>query len=124
MALSSLANDFLVKVRVEVDQVLFFGLGLKVDTLSDIRRRLGQVISRLGLKPKLLFGLNVRGRRQTRGLSVRRKVKRVWSNAGGEGVLGSAAEKKPVVLLGDAVILEAVVSESRTGSLSSAKGML
>jgi hypothetical protein len=67
---------------------------------SDIRRRLGQVFSLLGLKPKLLFGLNVRGRRQTRGLSVRRKVKR------------STAEKKPVVLLGDAMNPEAAVFES------------
>jgi hypothetical protein len=74
VALRSLANDFLAKVRREVDRVLFFGLGLKIDVSSDIRRRLGQVLSRLGLKPKLLFGLNVRGRRQTRGLDVRRKV--------------------------------------------------
>jgi hypothetical protein len=65
----------------------------------------------LGLKPKLLFGLNMRGRRQTRELYVRRKVKRVRSNAGGEGVLGSIAEKKPVVLLGDAAIPEAAASE-------------
>jgi hypothetical protein len=112
VVLRRLANDFLAKVRAEVDRVLFFGLGLKVDASSDIRRRLGQVFSRLGLKPKLLFGLNVRGRRQTRGLSVRHKVKRVRFNAGGEGVPGSAAEKKPVVLLGDAVISEAAISES------------
>jgi hypothetical protein len=61
VALRSLANEFLAKVRAEVDWVLFFGLGLKVDTSGDIRRRLGQVFSWLGLKPKLLFGLKVRG---------------------------------------------------------------
>ena len=62
VALRRLVNDFLAKVRVEVDRVLFFGLGLKVDMSNDIRKRLGQVFSRLGLKPKLLSGLNVRGR--------------------------------------------------------------
>jgi hypothetical protein len=113
VALRSLANDFLAKVRKEVDRVLFFGLGLKIDASSDIRRRLGQVCSRLGLKPKLLLGLNVRGRRQTRGLYVRRKVKRVRPCAGGEGVPESFAEQKPVVLLGDAAIPEAAVSERR-----------
>ena len=40
-ALRSLANDFLAKVRAEVDWVLFFGLGLKVDASSDVRRRMG-----------------------------------------------------------------------------------
>ena len=70
-ALRSLANDFLAKVRVEVDRVIFFGLGLKVDASSNVRRRMGRVLSRLGLKPKLLFGLNSRGRRKTRGLFVR-----------------------------------------------------
>jgi hypothetical protein len=111
VALRSLANDFLAKVRKEVDRVLFFGLGLKIDASNDIRRRLGQVCSRLGLKPKLLLGLNVRGRRLTRGLYVRRKVKRVRPSAGGEGVPESSVEQKPVVLLGDAAIPEAAVSE-------------
>jgi hypothetical protein len=41
VALRSLVNEFLAKVRAEVDRVLFFGLGLKVDPSSDIRRRLG-----------------------------------------------------------------------------------
>ena len=75
MALRSLAKEFLVKVRAEVDQVLFFGLGLKVDASGDIRRRLGHVFSQLGLKPKLLFGLKVRGRCSSCGLSMRHKVK-------------------------------------------------
>jgi hypothetical protein len=51
-----LARDFLAKIKAEVDRIIFFGLGLKVDALSGIRRRLGRVLSRLGLKPKLLFG--------------------------------------------------------------------
>ena len=59
--LRSLVMDFLAKVRAEVDQVIFFGLGLKVDASSDIRRRMGRVFSRLGLKPKLLFGFKLRG---------------------------------------------------------------
>jgi hypothetical protein len=58
------ATDFLAKVRAEVDRVLFFGLGLKVDALCDIKRRMGQALSRLGLKPKLLFGLKWGGRRR------------------------------------------------------------
>jgi hypothetical protein len=63
-ALRCLANDFLAKVRTEVDRVLFFGLGLKVDASSAIKRRMGRVLSRLGLKPKLLFELKWRGRRR------------------------------------------------------------
>jgi hypothetical protein len=61
-ALKCLANDFLAKVRVEVDWILFSGLGLKVDALSAIKRRMGQVLSWLGLKPQLLFGFKWRGR--------------------------------------------------------------
>jgi hypothetical protein len=38
--LRCLANDFLVKVRAEVDWILFFGLGLKVDASSAIKRRM------------------------------------------------------------------------------------
>jgi hypothetical protein len=63
-ALRCLANDFLVKVRAEVDRILFFGLGLKVDASSAIKRRMGQVLSRLDLKPKLLFGFKWRRRRR------------------------------------------------------------
>jgi hypothetical protein len=53
-ALRCLANDFLAKVRAEVDRILFFVLGLKVDASSAIKR-MGRVLSQLGLKPKLLF---------------------------------------------------------------------
>jgi hypothetical protein len=63
-AMRCVATDFLAKVRAEVDRVLFFGLGLKVDALCDIKRRMGRALSRLGLKPKLLFGLKWRGRRR------------------------------------------------------------
>jgi hypothetical protein len=34
----SLAREFLAKIRAEVDRIIFFGLGLKVDASSDIRR--------------------------------------------------------------------------------------
>jgi hypothetical protein len=39
-AARSLAREFLAKLRAEVDQIIFFGLGLKVDASSGIRRRL------------------------------------------------------------------------------------
>jgi hypothetical protein len=70
-AVRSLAKDFLAKIRSEVDRIIFFGLGLKVDASSGIRRRLGWVLSRLGLKPKLLFGDKWRGRRKACGLRPR-----------------------------------------------------
>ena len=57
-----LAMEFLVKVRAEVDRVIFFGLGLKIKASRDIRKRMVWVFSRLGLKPKLLLGFNLRGR--------------------------------------------------------------
>jgi hypothetical protein len=70
-AARSLAKEFLAKIRVEVDRIIFFGLGLKVDASSGIQRRLGRVLSRLGLKPKLLFGDKWRGRRKACGLRPR-----------------------------------------------------
>jgi hypothetical protein len=70
--LRSLAMEFLAKMRAEVDQILFFGLGLKLNASRDVRKRLGQVLSWLGLKHKLIFG-----RRQTKrkasGLVLRPK---------------------------------------------------
>jgi hypothetical protein len=54
--LRSLAMEFLAKIRVEVDRVLFFGLGLKIKASRDIRKRLGWACSQLGLKPKLFLG--------------------------------------------------------------------
>ena len=75
---------------MEVDWIMFFGLGLKVDVSSDIRRSMGWVLSQLGLTPKLLFGLKWRGRRKTSGLFVRPGPLNVasWikSNAGVVGV--------------------------------------
>jgi hypothetical protein len=59
--LRSLAMEFLAKMRAEVDRILFFGLGLKLNASRDVRKRLGRVLSRLGLKHKLIFG-----RRQTK----------------------------------------------------------
>jgi hypothetical protein len=52
---------FLVRIRAEIDRVIFFGLGLKVNATRDIRNRLGRVLTRMDLKPKLLFGSKLRG---------------------------------------------------------------
>ena len=88
-AVRSLAREFLLKIRVEVDRIIFFGLGLKVDASSGIQRSMGRVLSRLGLKPKLLFGDKWRGRRKACGLSVRLRplivAVRLKSNAGVDG---------------------------------------
>jgi hypothetical protein len=59
-----LAMEFLGKVRAEVDWVIFFELGLKIKASRDIRKRMVWAFSRLGLKPKLILGLNLRGRRK------------------------------------------------------------
>jgi hypothetical protein len=136
-ALRSLAVEFLAKVRVEVDRVIFFRLGFKLNASKDIRRRLGRVFSRLGLKPKLLHGFHLRGKRKrltSRGPCLRHcsdAVTQVKVDGGGEWVPRSdlsqretSSEKEEVVLLGDAVFPEAMVSEARTGSLSLAKGRL
>jgi hypothetical protein len=54
--LRSLAVEFLAKMRAEVDWVIFFGLGLKINALREVRKRLVRVLSRLGMKPKLTLG--------------------------------------------------------------------
>jgi hypothetical protein len=84
-ALKSLAMVFLARIRAEVDRVIFFGLGLKVDTTRDIRSRLGRVLSRMGLKPKLLFGSNMRGRRKPRCSVASRRRRRASVSASGQG---------------------------------------
>jgi hypothetical protein len=61
-ALRELAMDFLMKLRVEVDRVICFGLGFKIKATRDLRKRMGWIFSRLGLKPKLQFGFSLRGR--------------------------------------------------------------
>jgi hypothetical protein len=89
-ALRILAMEFLAKVRAEVDRVIFLGLGLKINASRDIRKTMIRVFSRLGLKPKLLFGFNLRGRRKlkrtsTSGLNLRPRPladSLVKSNAG------------------------------------------
>jgi hypothetical protein len=68
--LRSLAMEFLAKLRAEVDRVLFFGLGVKIKASRDIRRRLVQALSRLGLKPKLLIGRR-KHKRKASGLLLR-----------------------------------------------------
>jgi hypothetical protein len=64
-ALRSLAMEFLARMRAEVDRVIFFGLGLKTNATMGIRRKVGRMLSRLGLKPKLLHGFSLRGRRKS-----------------------------------------------------------
>jgi hypothetical protein len=85
-ALWSLAKEFLAKVRAEVDRVLFFGLGQRINASMDIRRRLGRGLSRLGLKPKLLHGFILRGRHKRSTAS--------WfkPNGGGESFQDSSPE--------------------------------
>jgi hypothetical protein len=70
--LRSLAMEFLAKLRTEVDRILFFGLGLKIKATRDTRRRMVQVLSRLGLKPKLLIG-RTKYKRKASGLVLRPK---------------------------------------------------
>jgi hypothetical protein len=70
--LRSLAMEFLAKMRVEVDHILFFGLGLKLNVSRDVRKRLGQVLSWLGLKHKLIFG-RCQTKRKAYGLVLRPK---------------------------------------------------
>jgi hypothetical protein len=97
-ALRTLAMEFLSKVRAEVDRVLFFGLGLRTKASMDIRRRLGQMLSRLGLKPKLLHGFKLRGRRKSSVSRVKpigggeRILVHALGTSGGDGSMGSGAE--------------------------------
>jgi hypothetical protein len=48
-ALKILAMEFLAKVRAEVDWVIFFGLGLKINASRDIRKRMVWVFSGFSL---------------------------------------------------------------------------
>jgi hypothetical protein len=68
----SLAMEFLAKLRTKVDRILFFGLGLKIKAFRDIRRRMVQALSRLGLKPKILVG-RCKHKRMASGLVLRPK---------------------------------------------------
>jgi hypothetical protein len=95
------AQAFLAKIRAEVDRVLFFGLGLKVDASCDIKRRMGRVLSRLGLKPKILLGLKWRGRRRPLAVVSRFKTNTVGvrvsnsSSGQGEGEEEESSETAP-----------------------------
>jgi hypothetical protein len=143
-ALRSMAMEFLAKVRADVDRVICFGLGLKINASKDIRSRLGRVFSRLGLKPKLLHGFILRGRRKrltTRGLSY--AVSRVKPNGGGEwdpdsdpdqGETSSEKTEEAMLVIsgGDDVIMgsgtvgsdEAAVLSGKGAVFSSAKSMI
>jgi hypothetical protein len=68
--LRNLAMEFLAKMRAEVDRILFLGLGLKLNASRDVRKRLGQVLFRLGLKHKLVFG-RCQTKRKACGLVLR-----------------------------------------------------
>jgi hypothetical protein len=120
-----------------VDWVIYFGLGLKINASKDIRRRLGQVLSRLGLKPKLLHWFILRGRRKRlsmRGLSF--AVSRVKPNGGGEWVLdfdpdqgetSSEKTKEEVVLVisgGGDMIMGSGTAGSEEAAASSGKGAI
>jgi hypothetical protein len=110
-AVRCVATDFLAKVRAEVDRVLSFGLGLKIDASCDIKRRIGRALSRLGLKPKLLFGLKWRERRRHSVVVSRFKMiangVRVPVSSSGQGVEDASSEKASEVRA-----LESVVSSS------------
>jgi hypothetical protein len=137
--LRSLAMELLAKVRAEVDRVIFFGLGLKINTLTDIRRRLGRVFSRLGLKPKLLHGFNLKGRHTRltmRGLNLGPAVALVKANGGGEWILDSdlgqgkvsseKTEEEAVLLTsgGDDVVMGSRVAGFDEAVASSGKGVV
>jgi hypothetical protein len=70
-ALGTLVMEFLGKFRVEVDRVICFGLGFRVKASRDLRKRMGWVFSRLGLKPKDQFGCKIRGRHKPRSRGLR-----------------------------------------------------
>ena len=142
-AMRILAIEFLAKVRVEVDRVIFFGFGLKIKASRDTRKRMVWVFSWLGLKPKLLPGLNLRGRSRLKqsGRILRPRPldadSRVKANVGVIGVpdpdLGqgeTSSEKVPVVISGDdvsmgsAAISDEVVSAAPLGKSSFAKSLL
>jgi hypothetical protein len=101
-ALRCLVNDFLAKVRAEVDRILFFGLVLKVDASSAIKRRMGRVFSQLGLKPKLLFGFKWRRRRRPLAVLSRFKknadVVRVPNSFSGQGEGEEEASSEALVV--------------------------
>jgi hypothetical protein len=75
VALRRLAMEFLGKFRAEVDRFICFGLGFRVKASRDIRKRMGWVFSRLGLKPKRHFGCKLRGRRKPNPLVEGSRVK-------------------------------------------------
>jgi hypothetical protein len=90
--MKSLAIDLLARVRAEVDRVIFFGLGLKVEATRANRKRLGRVLSRMGLKPKLLFGSKLRARRSRKDSNAGV----VWAPDSGQGKGETSPEKTPV----------------------------
>jgi hypothetical protein len=66
VALRSWAMEFLGKLKAKMDRVICFGLGFRVKASRDLRRRMGWVFSRLGLKPKDQIGSKMRGKRKPR----------------------------------------------------------
>jgi hypothetical protein len=115
--LRSLAMEFLAKLRTEVDRILFFGLGLKIKATRDTRRRMVQVLSRLGLKPKLLIG-RIKYKRKASGLVLRPKLlaKPMAGNGATDPDLGQ--EESEVVLDGPEVSEKTSEKASETAPAS------
>jgi hypothetical protein len=115
--LRSLAMEFLAKLRTKVDRILFFGLGLKIKATRDTRRRMVQVLSRLGLKPKLLIGRN-KYKRKASGLVLRPKLlaKPKVGNGATDPDLGQ--EESEEVLDGPEVSEKTSEKASKTASAS------
>jgi hypothetical protein len=115
--LRNMVKKFLAKVRVDVVWVISCGLGLKTKASRGIRKR-----KNVGHKLKLFSAC---------GPSLRPRpleaVLRVRPFFGVEGFTGSKSchkEASPEVILGDSVDPKAVVSNSRMGHLSPARGLL
>jgi hypothetical protein len=119
--LRNMVKKFLAKVRVDVVCVISCGLGLKTKASRGIRKR-----KNVGHKLKLFLAC---------GPSLRPRpleaVLRVRPFFGVEGFTGSKSchkeaspEMVPEVILGDSVDPKALVSNSRMGHLSPARGLL
>jgi hypothetical protein len=115
--LRSLAMEFLAKLRTEVDQILFFGLGLMIKATRDTRRRMVQVLSQLGLKPKLLIGRN-KYKRKASGLVLRPKLLAKPKAGNGATVPDLGQEESEEVLDGPEVSVKTSEKESKTAPAS------
>jgi hypothetical protein len=115
----SLAMEFLAKLRTEVDRILFFGLGLKIKASRDIRRRMVQALTRLGLKPKVLVGRR-KHKRMASGFVLRPKSRakpKAGEDRATDPVLGLLSVLVPITVKSSEKALEkSPVSTSPSGS--------